>query len=30
MNLSFRFDDIDVLVNRNSLRKLFDFSTGRS
>ncbi|KAK1466478.1 hypothetical protein CTAM01_17015 [Colletotrichum tamarilloi] len=30
MNPSFRFDDIDVLVNRNSLRKLLDFSAGRS
>ncbi|KAF6825143.1 hypothetical protein CMUS01_09946 [Colletotrichum musicola] len=29
MNPSFRFDDVDVLVNRNSLRKLLDFSTGR-
>ncbi|KAK0369742.1 hypothetical protein CLIM01_12900 [Colletotrichum limetticola] len=30
MNPSFRFDDIDILVNRNSLRKLLDFSAGRS
>ncbi|KAI8278781.1 geranylgeranyl pyrophosphate synthetase [Colletotrichum sp. SAR11_57] len=30
MNPSFRFDDVDILVNRNSLRKLLDFSAGRS
>ncbi|KAK2054167.1 hypothetical protein LY76DRAFT_523053, partial [Colletotrichum caudatum] len=29
MNPSFRFDDVDILVNRNSLRKLLDFSAGR-
>lgn len=29
MSPSFRFDDIDVLANRNSLRKLLDFSAGR-
>ncbi|KAK2005273.1 hypothetical protein LZ32DRAFT_612238 [Colletotrichum eremochloae] len=29
MNPSFRFDDVDILVNRNSLRKLFNFSAGR-
>ncbi|KAF6813208.1 hypothetical protein CSOJ01_04719 [Colletotrichum sojae] len=29
MNPSFRFDDVDVLVNRNSLRKLLDFSAAR-
>ncbi|KDN60491.1 hypothetical protein CSUB01_11571 [Colletotrichum sublineola] len=29
MNQSFRFDDVDVLVNRNSLRKLLDFCAGR-
>ncbi|KAK2005714.1 hypothetical protein LZ32DRAFT_611852 [Colletotrichum eremochloae] len=29
MNQSFRFDNIDVLVNRNSLRKLLDFCAGR-
>ncbi|KAK6517517.1 hypothetical protein TWF281_004168 [Arthrobotrys megalospora] len=30
MNPSFRFDDIDIVVNRNSLRKLLDFSKGVS
>ncbi|KAK6840247.1 hypothetical protein PG987_006113 [Apiospora arundinis] len=29
MNPSFRFDDVDVLTNRNSVRKLLDFSAGR-
>ncbi|KAK1843022.1 hypothetical protein CCHR01_14327 [Colletotrichum chrysophilum] len=29
MNPSSRFDDVDILVNRNSLRKLLDFSAGR-
>lgn len=29
MNPSFRFDHVDVLVNRNSLRKLLDLSAGR-
>ncbi|KAF6837178.1 hypothetical protein CPLU01_03290 [Colletotrichum plurivorum] len=29
MNPSFRFEDVDVLVNRNSLRKLLDFSARR-
>ncbi|KXH68194.1 hypothetical protein CSAL01_11478 [Colletotrichum salicis] len=29
MNHSFRFDDVDILVNRNSLRKLLNFSAGR-
>ncbi|KAK1957307.1 hypothetical protein LY78DRAFT_401263 [Colletotrichum sublineola] len=29
MNQSFRFDDVDPLVNRNSLRKLLDFCAGR-
>ncbi|KAJ9148652.1 Geranylgeranyl pyrophosphate synthetase [Pleurostoma richardsiae] len=29
MNPSFRFDDVDIVVNRNSLRKLLDFSEGR-
>lgn len=29
MNPSFRFDDVDVLANRNSLRKLLDFCAGR-
>ncbi|KAL0929522.1 uncharacterized protein CTRU02_215421 [Colletotrichum truncatum] len=29
MNPSFRFENIDILVNRNSLRKLLDFSAGR-
>ena len=27
---SFRFDDVDAVVNRNSLRKLLDFCHGRS
>jgi len=29
MNPSFRFDTVDVVTNRNSLRKLLDFCTGR-
>ncbi|KAJ1333092.1 RAT1-interacting protein [Microdochium nivale] len=29
MNSTFRFDDVDVLTNRNSLRKLLEFSNGR-
>ncbi|KAK2755638.1 hypothetical protein CKAH01_17307 [Colletotrichum kahawae] len=29
MNPTFRFDDVDILVNRNSLRKLLDVSAGR-
>ncbi len=29
MNQSLQLDDTDVLVNRNSLRKLLDFSAGR-
>ncbi|KAL4403416.1 hypothetical protein CABS03_15245 [Colletotrichum abscissum] len=29
MNPSFRFDEVDILVNRNSLRKLLDFCQGR-
>lgn len=29
MNPSFRFNDVDVLANRNSLRKLLDFVAGR-
>lgn len=29
MNPSFRFDDVDVLVSRNSLRKLLQFSAGK-
>lgn len=30
MKPSFRFDEIDVLTNRNSLRKFFDFCKGRT
>lgn len=30
MNPTFRFDSIDVLLNRNSLRKFFDFCMGRN
>ena len=30
MNPEFHFDDVDVVVNRNSLRKLLDFCVGRS
>lgn len=30
MNPTFRFDPIDVLLNRNSLRKFFDFCAGRA
>ncbi|KAK8096101.1 hypothetical protein PG999_014123 [Apiospora kogelbergensis] len=29
MDPTFRFDDVDVLSNRNSLRKLLEFSAGR-
>ncbi|KJZ68351.1 hypothetical protein HIM_12260 [Hirsutella minnesotensis 3608] len=29
MRHSFRFDDVDIVVNRNSLRKLLDFCCGR-
>ncbi|KAK0368367.1 hypothetical protein CLIM01_14274 [Colletotrichum limetticola] len=29
MNPSFRFDDVDILVNRNSLRRLLDFCARR-
>lgn len=29
MNPGFRFDNVDVVVNRNSLRKLLDFCSGR-
>lgn len=30
MNPQFTFDDVDIVVNRNSLRKLLDFSCGHS
>ena len=30
MHPEFRFDNVDVVVNRNSLRKLFNFCCGRS
>src|SRR4051794_20911785 len=30
MRPGFRFDDVDVVVNRNSLRKLLDFCHGRA
>ncbi|PHH87038.1 hypothetical protein CDD83_9397 [Cordyceps sp. RAO-2017] len=29
MKPGFRFDDVDIVVNRNSLRKLLDFCSGR-